>query len=80
MTQIDVEREEEETLGVLEALNEAIKVGKIRHAGLSNETPWGIDLYMRLAKEHNSCLPWYPRKTSSACCTPRTTPSYWKVV
>ena len=26
---------------ILEALNELIKLGKIRHFGLSNETPWG---------------------------------------
>ncbi|KAA1172041.1 NADP(H)-dependent aldo-keto reductase [Marinobacter salinexigens] len=39
----------EETLG---ALNELVKEGKIRHVGLSNETPWGTMEYLRLAKEN----------------------------
>lgn len=35
----------------LEALDELVKEGKIRHIGLSNETPWGTMEYLRLAKE-----------------------------
>ncbi|MBW4935745.1 NADP(H)-dependent aldo-keto reductase [Marinobacter sp. F4206] len=38
----------EETLG---ALDELVREGKIRHIGLSNETPWGTMEYLRLAKE-----------------------------
>jgi aryl-alcohol dehydrogenase-like predicted oxidoreductase len=38
----------EETLGVLDDL---VKAGKIRHVGVSNETPWGVSEYLRLAKE-----------------------------
>lgn len=38
----------EETLG---ALDELVKAGKIRHVGLSNETPWGTMEYLRLARE-----------------------------
>ncbi|WP_273202894.1 NADP(H)-dependent aldo-keto reductase [Marinobacter subterrani] len=35
----------------LEALDELVKAGKIRHIGLSNETPWGTMEYLRLARE-----------------------------
>lgn len=34
----------------LEALNELVKEGKIRHVGLSNETPWGTSRYLHLAE------------------------------
>lgn len=40
----------EETLS---ALTELVQQGKIRHIGLSNETPWGVMEYMRLAREKN---------------------------
>lgn len=36
---------------VLEALGEAVKAGKIRHIGLSNETAWGTMQYLRLSDE-----------------------------
>ncbi len=36
---------------VLENLNELVKSGKIRYAGLSNETPWGITKFLQVAKE-----------------------------
>lgn len=38
----------EETLS---ALTELVKEGKIRAIGLSNETPWGVSEYLRLARE-----------------------------
>jgi aryl-alcohol dehydrogenase-like predicted oxidoreductase len=38
----------EETLG---ALGELVKAGKVRHVGLSNETPWGVSEYLRLSRE-----------------------------
>lgn len=34
----------EETLG---ALGELVKAGKVRHVGVSNETPWGLSRYLR---------------------------------
>ncbi|MDA7763547.1 NADP(H)-dependent aldo-keto reductase [Pelagibacterales bacterium] len=37
----------------LEALGELVKVGKIRHIGLSNETPWGTMKYLELSKTHS---------------------------
>ena len=38
----------EETLGVLDEL---VTSGKIRHIGLSNETPWGVMQFLQIAKE-----------------------------
>ncbi|WP_404368750.1 NADP(H)-dependent aldo-keto reductase [Marinobacter sp.] len=39
----------EETLG---ALDELVKEGKVRHVGISNETPWGTMQYLALAEKH----------------------------
>ena len=44
---------EAEMIDCLEGLQQCIDAGKIRYAGLSNETPWGLATYLRLAKEHN---------------------------
>ena len=35
----------------LEALDELVREGKVRHIGLSNETPWGTMQYLRLAEQ-----------------------------
>ncbi|MGH8481273.1 MAG: aldo/keto reductase, partial [Nevskiaceae bacterium] len=35
----------------LEALAQLVAEGKVRHAGVSNETPWGLAEYLRLARE-----------------------------
>ncbi|MCQ3828142.1 NADP(H)-dependent aldo-keto reductase [Microbulbifer elongatus] len=37
----------------LAALEELVKAGKVRHIGLSNETPWGMHRYLRLAAHGN---------------------------
>ncbi|HEY8213812.1 MAG TPA: aldo/keto reductase [Methylocystis sp.] len=34
----------------LEALERLVKVGKVRHIGLSNETPWGVARFLRAAE------------------------------
>ena len=36
----------------LEALGEQVKAGKVRHIGLSNETPWGLMTCLRLADQY----------------------------
>jgi len=36
----------------LEALDELVKSGKVRAIGISNETPWGMHEYLRLASEN----------------------------
>ncbi|MCI4651480.1 NADP(H)-dependent aldo-keto reductase [Phaeodactylibacter sp.] len=38
---------------VLQTLNELKEEGKIRHYGVSNETPWGLMRYHHLAEVHN---------------------------
>lgn len=47
--QEDVESIEE----TLEVLNGFVKSGKVRHLGISNETPWGMMQYLNLSKEKN---------------------------
>ena len=43
----------------LEVLDEQVKAGKIRHVGLSNETPWGTMKFLQLAQSHD-----WPRAVS----------------
>jgi aryl-alcohol dehydrogenase-like predicted oxidoreductase len=43
----------------LEALDEQVKAGKIRHIGLSNETPWGNMKFLQMAEQHG-----WPRSVS----------------
>jgi len=43
----------------LEVLNDIVKSGKVRHIGLSNETPWGVMEFLRVS-ENNS----WPRVVS----------------
>ncbi|MDR3571480.1 MAG: NADP(H)-dependent aldo-keto reductase [Candidatus Pacebacteria bacterium] len=37
----------------LQGLSEVVKSGKVRHIGVSNETPWGVTEYLRLSREKN---------------------------
>ena len=39
-------------LETLHALDKQIKAGKIRHIGLSNETPWGFMKFLDIAEQH----------------------------
>ena len=36
----------------LEAFDRLVKQGKVRYIGLSNETPWGVHEFVRLAEQH----------------------------
>ena len=50
----DAERERE-TVPIrmqLETLAEFVRAGKVRHIGVSNETPWGLCEFVRLAEQH----------------------------
>lgn len=38
---------------ILESLQKHVKEGKIRHFGISNETPWGLTRFLELAKKHD---------------------------
>lgn len=44
---------EDNFLDILETLNGCIKEGKIKHIGLSNESPWGTMKYLQAAKDNN---------------------------
>lgn len=46
-------KESDEILATLRALSDAIKAGKIRHIGLSNETPWGVMTWLKHHAVHN---------------------------
>ena len=37
----------------LRACEELVSSGKVRHIGISNETPWGMHEYLRLSEQHN---------------------------
>ena len=47
----DFERETVSIAEQLEAFASVIKAGKIRYLGLSNETPWGVSEFVRIAKQ-----------------------------
>ncbi|CAM2785329.1 aldo/keto reductase [Vibrio rarus] len=51
--EVDVSAHRAQMLEILQALNECIVAGKIRHCGLSDETPWGISTYLELAQKHS---------------------------
>ena len=52
-TDVDAAAHSAQMLEILKALDEAVKAGKIRYFGLSDDTPWGINEYIRLSEEHN---------------------------
>lgn len=35
----------------LDALNDLVTAGKVRHVGVSNENPWGVSEYLRLSRD-----------------------------
>lgn len=46
--------EDEDTVPIaetLQVLSDLVKAGKIRHIGLSNETPWGVSQFLNIAKD-----------------------------
>ena len=54
----------------LEALGQLVKAGKVRHIGLSNESPYGIHEFIRLAEQHG--LPRVSTVQNPYCLTNRT--------
>ena len=53
----------------LQALAQLVKAGKVRHIGLSNETPYGVHEFVRLAEEHG--LPRIVSTQNPYCLTSR---------
>lgn len=54
----------------LEALAKLVQAGKVRHVGLSNETPYGVHEFVRLAEEHG--LPRVATVQNPYCLISRT--------
>lgn len=52
-TAFNPEAETAGMLDILEGLDTCMKAGKIRHCGLSDDTPWGIATYLKLSEKHN---------------------------
>lgn len=52
-TAASAEAETAGMLDILEGLDACVKAGKIRHCGLSDDTPWGIATYLKLSEQHN---------------------------
>jgi aryl-alcohol dehydrogenase-like predicted oxidoreductase len=49
----------------LEVLRDLVAKGKIRHIGVSNETPWGLKPYLQLSHSNNPTQPLERRDTSA---------------
>lgn len=54
----------------LEALQQLVRQGKVRHIGLSNETPYGVHEFVRLAEQHE--LPRIATVQNPYCLVNRT--------
>ncbi|WJG09855.1 aldo/keto reductase [Aliiglaciecola sp. LCG003] len=51
-SKVNAQTESNAMLEILQALQDCVDAGKIRHCGLSDETTWGINQYIRLAEKH----------------------------
>ncbi|MCU7553673.1 aldo/keto reductase [Alteromonas sp. ASW11-19] len=56
-TGIDREDEIDGMRDILEGLRKALAAGKIKHWGLSDDTPWGVHTFLRLCSEMNMPKP-----------------------
>lgn len=52
-TDVDTEKHSAQMLEILQALDECVEVGKIRYCGLSDDTTWGINEFIRLSEKHD---------------------------
>jgi len=52
-TQTNTEHEIASIIDILEGVARCIAAGKIRFCGLSDETPWGINTFLKLSEQHN---------------------------
>lgn len=52
-TDVDTEQHSAQMLEILQALDVCVKSGKIRYCGLSDDTTWGVNEYIRLSEKHN---------------------------
>ncbi|AEF54672.1 aldo/keto reductase [Marinomonas posidonica IVIA-Po-181] len=52
-TNVDGAEHSNQMLDILQGIDACVKAGKIRHFGLSDDTTWGINEYIRLSEQHN---------------------------
>ncbi len=52
-SEIDAAEHEAQMLDILEGIDTCVKAGKIRHFGLSDDTTWGINTYLKLSDKHS---------------------------
>jgi len=52
LTQVASSVQTEQMLDILHGLDQCVKAGKIRYCGLSNETPWGLNQYLKLSAQY----------------------------
>jgi aryl-alcohol dehydrogenase-like predicted oxidoreductase len=52
-SECDKNQQTEEILDTLQGVQQCVDAGKIRHVGLSDETPWGISEYLKLSHQYN---------------------------
>ncbi|GHE98001.1 aldo/keto reductase [Thalassotalea profundi] len=53
LTTVNAAEQTDQMHDILTGLSQCVTEGKIRYCGLSDETPWGINTYLKLAREHN---------------------------
>jgi len=49
---LDAADHQAQMLDILQGLQQCVEAGKIRHCGLSDDTPWGINTYLKLSEQH----------------------------
>ncbi|MFQ3176594.1 MAG: aryl-alcohol dehydrogenase-like predicted oxidoreductase [Psychromonas sp.] len=52
-SEVNAQDQTAQMLDILQGLNRCVKAGKIRHCGLSDDTPWGINTYLKLSEKHD---------------------------
>jgi len=52
-SEVDATEASAQMLEILQALDSCVTAGKVRYCGLSDDTPWGINEYLKLAEKHS---------------------------
>lgn len=50
---VDSQKHTDQMLEILQALASCVQAGKIKHCGLSDDTPWGINTYLKLSEQYD---------------------------
>ncbi|MEW6992472.1 aldo/keto reductase [Colwelliaceae bacterium 6441] len=52
-THVNASEQTEKMLDILQGLAQCVTAGKIRYCGLSDDTPWGINQYLRMSEQYD---------------------------